>query len=62
MATAYQNLSDYNPEVLPPAEVLENQRYAIVVADWNPQVTHALLTGVIETLTESGVLKRNINV
>jgi len=62
MATAYQNLSDYDPEVLPAAEFLENQRYAVVVADWNPQVTHALLTGTLETLTQSGVLKRNINV
>ncbi|MDD4489509.1 MAG: 6,7-dimethyl-8-ribityllumazine synthase [Paludibacter sp.] len=62
MATQYQNLSDYDPDLLPSKEILEKQSYAIAVADWNPQVTHALLKGAIESLTSNGVLKRNINV
>lgn len=62
MATQYQNLSEYDPDLLPSKEILEIQSYAIAVADWNPQVTHALLNGAIEGLTGNGVLKRNINV
>jgi 6,7-dimethyl-8-ribityllumazine synthase len=62
MATAYQNLSEYDPDVLPARDLLENQRYAIVVADWNPQITHALLQGAVECLTGLGVLRTNINV
>lgn len=62
MATQYQNLSDYDPDLLPPKNVLEQQRYAIAVADWNPQVTYALLQGAIEGLTSNGVLNRNIEV
>lgn len=62
MATQYQNLSDYDPDLLPSAEVLETQRYAIIVADWNPQITHTLLEGALSTLNDNGVLKSNINV
>lgn len=62
MATQYQNLSEYDPDLLPSKEILEKQSYAIAVADWNPQVMHALLNGAIEGLTGNGVLKRNINV
>jgi 6,7-dimethyl-8-ribityllumazine synthase len=62
MATAYQNLSEYDPDVLPERYLLENQRYAIVVADWNPQITHTLLEGAVDCLTGIGVLKSNINV
>ncbi|MDD2285248.1 MAG: 6,7-dimethyl-8-ribityllumazine synthase [Paludibacter sp.] len=62
MATQYQNLSEYDPDLLPSKEILEKQSYAIAVSDWNPQVTHALLKGAIEGLTGNGVLKRNISV
>lgn len=62
MATQYQNLSEYDPDQLPSKELLASQRYAIVVADWNPQITHALLEGALESLIGSGVLKSNINV
>ncbi len=62
MATQYQNLSEYDPDLLPSKEILEKQSYAIAVADWNPQITHALLQGAIECLTNNGVLKHKINV
>lgn len=62
MATQFQNLSTYNPEVLPPSEVLQSQYYAIVVADWNPQITHALLDASLLTLEQHGVAKSNITV
>jgi 6,7-dimethyl-8-ribityllumazine synthase len=62
MATQYQNLSAYDSDVLPSKEVLAEQRYAIAVADWNPQVTHALLRGAVENLIEHGVKNSNIHV
>ncbi len=62
MATANQNLSEYNADVLPERSLLENQRYAIVVADWNPQITHTLLDAAVACLTSIGVFRSNINV
>lgn len=62
MATKYQNLSDYDPNKLPSAEILSKQQYAIAVADWNPDITHALLDGAIDTLIENGVKESNIKV
>lgn len=62
MATQYQNLSEYDPDLLPLKEVLEKQSYAIAVSDWNAEITHALLEGAIEGLTKNGVLKENINI
>lgn len=62
MATQYQNLSDYDPDILPSKHILEKQQYAIAVADWNPQITHTLLQGAIDTLVKHGVKRQNINV
>ncbi len=62
MATKYHNLSDYNPNELPNADVLARQRYAIIVADWNSDITFALLDGAIETFTKAGVKEENIEV
>lgn len=55
MASALHNLSDFDPNKLPGADTLRGQRYAIVVADWNPEVTYALADGAIKTLIEAGV-------
>lgn len=62
MATQYQNLSEYDAEQLPDALTLSKQQYAIVVADWNPEITHALLKGAFDTLVSHGVKAGNINV
>lgn len=62
MATVYQNLSDYDAELMPPKETVETQNYAIVVAEWNPEITNALKEGAVKTLTANGALKRNINI
>jgi len=62
MATQYQNLSDYDSELMPDKQTVENQSYAIVVADWNPDITNSLLNGAMSTLTENGVLSKNIKV
>lgn len=62
MATAFQNLSGYNPETLPDSKLLAGQKYAIVVADWNASITHTLMHGAEKCFTESGVLPENISV
>ncbi len=62
MATQYQNLSDYNQDIMPDINKVNKQKYAIAVADWNPQITHSLLEGAVNTLIENGVNLTNINV
>lgn len=59
MATAYHNLSDYDPNSVPSAE---NMRFGIVVADWNENITYALLDGAVETLKKHGCPDENITV
>lgn len=53
------NLSDYNPATVPDGG---QYRIAIVVAEWNPDITNALLQGAHETLLEHGVKEENIRV
>ena len=62
MATKYHNLSAYNADELPNADVLKRQRFAIAVADWNSEITYALLEGAYDTLVKHGVLEENIKV
>ena len=62
MATQYHNLSDYDSELMPEKQAVANQLYAIVVADWNPDITNSLLNGAITTLIENGVAQKNIKV
>lgn len=49
MATV--DLSNYDPNQVPSAK---GMRFAIVVSDWNAEVTHALLKGAYETLVKHG--------
>lgn len=62
MATQYQNLSEYDASVMPDKEIVSTQRYAIAVADWNPDITHTLLQGAIDALVENGVKASEITV
>ena len=62
MATQYQNLSKYNAELMPDKDLVTDQHYTIVVADWNPQITHAMLRGAVKTLEQVGVKSENIQV
>jgi len=62
MATALHNLSDFDPNQLPGADTLRSQRYAIVVADWNPEITYAMADGAIQTLVDAGVQEEKITV
>ena len=59
MATALQNLSDYNPETVPDASRL---RFAIVVSEWNPEITEKLKEGAYNTLLKHGAKPENITI
>lgn len=52
MATALSNLSSYDPTAVPNGK---GKRVGIVVADWNPSVTHSLLNGATDTLLKFGL-------
>lgn len=56
------DLSKYDANQLPSADVLSRQRYVIVVADWNSEITYALCQGAIDTLLKHGVAEANIEV
>ncbi|OFY75350.1 MAG: 6,7-dimethyl-8-ribityllumazine synthase [Bacteroidetes bacterium RBG_19FT_COMBO_42_7] len=51
------NLSAYDPETVPDARKM---RFGIVVADWNHEVTNALLDGATTTLKKHGATEKNI--
>ena len=55
-------LSKYAASQLPSADVLGRQRYAIVVADWNSEITYAMAQGAIDTFLKHGVEEDNIDV
>lgn len=51
------NLSDYDPQAVP-----DGAPYivAVVAAEWNPEITDALLKGAVDTLLEHGVKEENL--
>lgn len=57
MATAGNNLSDYDKNKLPDAQGF---RIGLVVSEWNGQITESLFSGAYSCLVENGVLKENI--
>ena len=57
MATAYQNLSEYDFNSVPDAS---NMTFGIVCAEWNKDITEALLKGAVDTLQRHGVKDDNI--
>lgn len=59
MATALHNLSEYDPTQVPDAS---NMCFGIVVAEWNSEITNALLNGTVHTLEANGTLPENIHV
>ena len=56
------DLSKYDVNQLPGADVLGRQRYAIVVADWNSEITYAMAQGAVDTFIKHGVQEDNIDV
>ncbi|NDW09579.1 6,7-dimethyl-8-ribityllumazine synthase [Dysgonomonas sp. 520] len=59
MATAYHNLSGYDPETVPDGSEMN---IGIVVSEWNGEITNALLDGAYKTLLKHGVKEENIMV
>ncbi len=57
MATALQNFSQYNKDLVPDASGL---RIGLVVAQWNDEITLALYQGAYDTLLLHGVLPSDI--
>ena len=62
MATSLHNLSEFDPQQLPPKEVLETQGYAVIVADWNSDVTYPMMQGAVDTLLNAGVKAEHIEI
>lgn len=58
MASALKNLSAYDDGSLPAADEM---LFGIVVADWNPRITHALYEGCYDTLLKHGAKAENIH-
>jgi len=59
MSTFLHNLSDYDFSKVPDAS---NMCFGIVVAEWNVEITGAMLDGAIKTLEKHGTLPENIHV
>ena len=57
MSTANKNLSEYDKATLPD---VSQKSFAIVVAEWNSEVTEALFNGAYKTLIDAGVAKEKI--
>lgn len=57
MSTKKTNLSEYNPDFIP---TLKETKIAILVSEWNTDVTFALRDGAIETLIKHGIHKEDI--
>ncbi len=56
MATAYKNLSISET----PVPSASQMKFGIVVAEWNTNITGALLDGAVETLIKNGCKEENI--
>lgn len=57
MATANQNLSDYDKATIPNAK---DFRFGIVVSEWNTKITEGLWQGAFNALIDCGAQKENI--
>ena len=54
------DLSKYDANLLPSVDELKRQRYAIIVADWNSEITFAMAQGAIDTFVKHGVEPENV--
>ncbi len=57
MSSALKNLSDFSTANLPD---VSQKRFAIIVSEWNTEVTGALYTGAYDTLVKYGTKESNI--
>lgn len=57
MASSNKSLSDYSGKNITD---ISNKTFAVVVSEWNAEVTNALYNGAITTLLKHGAKKENI--
>jgi 6,7-dimethyl-8-ribityllumazine synthase len=57
MSTALKNLSEYSNTNI---RDVSAKTFAIIVSEWNTEVTEALYNGAVKTLKEHGVKEENI--
>ena len=57
MASTDKNLSEFSTESLPN---VSDKKFAVIVAEWNEEVTEALYVGAYTTLIDNGVEPENI--
>ena len=57
MASSLKNLSDYKSNNLID---VSSKRFAVVVSEWNEEVTESLYSGTYQTLIQHGVKSENI--
>lgn len=59
MATIYKNLSDHDPATIPSGK---GHKFAIVVSEWNSNVTFSMADAAVQQLIKSGVAQEDISV
>ena len=57
MASTIKNLSTFIDSDLPD---ITSKKFGLVVSEWNVEITHALMSGALETLLKYGAKKENI--
>jgi 6,7-dimethyl-8-ribityllumazine synthase len=57
MASANKNLSEFQTHELPE---IQHKKFAILVSEWNQEVTQALYVGAYKTLIKHGAQEKNI--
>lgn len=57
MASSLKNLSEYSQKQIVD---ISDKKFAIVVSEWNEEVTGSLFSGAVETLLSNGAKKENI--
>ncbi len=57
MSSANKNLSEFRTHKLPE---IQHKKFAILVSEWNEEVTNALYAGAYETLIKHGAQEKNI--
>lgn len=57
MASSQKNLSDYSDKNI---SSISDKRFAVIVSEWNEEVTEALYSGAFETLISNGAQREHI--
>lgn len=59
MASTLKNLSDFKHTTIPSGKAF---KIALVISEWNHEITYALRDGALNLLLKHGVIKKNIQV